>query len=312
MRLATILPRASQSSVAVVAAPDDTWIELAAFIARPVAHLEAALPWLTHHARHLEERIAAWRGPRYRESEFTFLPPVPRPAAFRDFDAFEAHAKCSRERLGSALPTAWYEAPSFHFANRLALLGHGEPVWAPAGSRELDFGLALGVIIGRAGSDIPAPHAWEHVAGFTIVNELSARDLERRELPAGFGPVKGKDFATAVGPWMVLRNSVADRIEGEMLSLGMLARINGRMLSRGNTASLHFSVPQLIAHASRDAQLFPGDLLSTGAVGSGSLLEAGASETGSWLAAGDRVELEIERIGKLVTPVVARPDRRTE
>lgn len=307
MRLATILPRASLTSVVVASAPDDTWIELAALVSRPAPRLDGALPWLLLHAAHLGERAAAWRGPRYRESEFTFLPPIPRPAAFRDFDAFEAHVQRSRASLGLAVPGAWYEAPSFHFANRLALVGHGAPVWAPAGSRELDFGLALGIVIGRRGRDIPIERAWDFVAGFTVVNDLSARDLERREWPAGFGPMKGKDFATAVGPWLVLRSAVADRIVDECLSLAMIARLNGRELTRGDSASLHFSVPRLIAQASRDAELFPGDLLSTGAVGAGSLLELGADRTGSWLRAGDVVELEIERIGRLLTPIVARP-----
>jgi fumarylacetoacetate (FAA) hydrolase len=144
------------------------------------------------------------------------------------------------------------------------------------------------------------------VAGFTIVNDLSARDLQRREMAVGLGPAKGKDFATAVGPWLVTRDAFLDRIQGERLALEMTARVNGRELSRGNAASLHHTIPRMIAHASRDADLFPGDLLGTGTVGTGCILELGAENTGGWLKPGDWVELEVERIGILRTPIVAR------
>jgi fumarylacetoacetate (FAA) hydrolase len=194
----------------------------------------------------------------------------------------------------------------FYFSNPHAFAGHQAPVCAPAGSQELDYELELGVVIGRGGRDIAPEHAWEHVAGFTIVNDLSARDLQRAEMAVGLGPAKGKDFATAAGPWLVWRDAVADRIEGERLTLAMTARVNGRELSRGNVAQLHHSIPRLIAHASRDADLFPGDLLGTGTVGSGCILELGPENTGGWLKPGDVVELEIERLGVLRTPVVAR------
>ena len=122
----------------------------------------------------------------------------------------------------------------------------------------------------------------------------------------GLGPSKSKDFATAVGPWLVTLDEFADRIDGERLRLAMSARRNGRELSRGDAAALHHAIPRLIEHASRDAELFPGDLIATGTVGTGCILELGPENTGGWLVPGDVVELEIERIGVLVTPVVAR------
>jgi fumarylacetoacetate (FAA) hydrolase len=259
------------------------------------------------HTAQLSERAATWRGPRYQESGFVFLPPVVRPAALRDFDAFEAHAKTGRARRGLALPAAWYERPVFHFANPHALVGHAAPVYAPLGSHELDFGLALGVVIGRGGRDIPERSAWEHVAGLTIVNDLAARDLEERELPVGLGPAKGKDFATAVGPWLVTRDELSDRIAGDRVSLAMAARVNGRELARGDASSLYHPIPRLIAQAARDAELFPGDLLCTGTVGQGCILELGPENTGGWLKPGDVVELEIEHLGLLRTRIVARP-----
>jgi fumarylacetoacetate (FAA) hydrolase len=306
MRLATILPRASLVPVPVVSAPDGTWIELAALTARKVNRLEDGLAWIMAHGMHLALRSAAWKGPRYRESEFEFLPPIVRPAAFRDFDAFEQHVKFTRRKLGLEMPQAWYDEPSFYFANRLALVGHEAGVCAPADSLELDFGLALGVIIGKRGRDISPEQAWQHIAGFTVVNDLSARDLERRSIPAGLGPSKGKDFATAMGPWIVPCERLADRIEGETLRLHMSACVNGQLLAESDTSLLYHSIPKLVAHASRDAVLFPGDLISTGASAGGCLMELDNNGSQAWLKPGDSVELEIERIGKLKTRIIAR------
>ena len=307
MRLATILPRASVEPVAVAAAPDGNWVELAGLTGRTVPRLEDSLSWMFAHTAYLAERAATWHGPRYQESGFRFQPPVARPAALRDFDAFEAHVKTCRARRGLAMPEAWYDLPAFHFANHHALVGHEASVWAPLGSRELDFGLALGVVIGRGGRNIPERNAWEHVAGLTIVNDLAARDLEFQELSVGLGPAKGKDFATAVGPWLVTRDELADRITGERCALAMVARVNGRELARGDTSSLYHPIPRLIAQAARDVELFPGDLLCTGTVGRGCILELGPENTGGWLKPGDVVELEIERLGLLRTRIVARP-----
>jgi 2-keto-4-pentenoate hydratase/2-oxohepta-3-ene-1,7-dioic acid hydratase in catechol pathway len=309
MRLATILPRASLEPVAVAAAPDGTWIELAALTGRAVPRLEDMLPWLMAHGTNLAERAAGWKGPRYRESEFSFLAPV-HPPSFRDFYAFEQHVKTARGRRGLEVPPAWYELPVFYFSNPHSLIGHNAQVFPPAGCSELDYELELGIVIGHGGRDISPAQAWEHVIGFTILNDLSARDLQRAEMSVGLGPAKGKDFATAAGPWLIPRHTIADRIEGERLTLEMTARVNGRLLSRGNVASLHHSIPKMIAQASRDVELFPGDLIGTGTVGTGCILELGPENTGGWLKAGDVVEFEVECIGLLRTRVGERAERR--
>lgn len=306
MILATILPRGCIEPVPVARAPDGTWIELAGLIGREAPRLKTTLPWLMSHHRPSPERLASWKGPRYRESEFSFMPPVLQPPAFRDFYGFEAHMKTSRARRGLDMPAAWYDAPMFYFSNPTALCGHDAAVCAPGGSVELDYELELGAIIGHGGRDIAPERAWEHVYGFTIINDLSARDLQQREMAVGIGSAKGKDFATAVGPWLVARQDFADRIEGEKLTLALSARVNGRELSRGNTADLYHTIPRMIAHASRDVELFPGDLIGTGPVGNGCILELGPENTGGWLKPGDVVELTIERIGVLRTRIVAR------
>lgn len=307
MRLATLLPSAQNEAVPAVAAADGTWISLAEIRGTGPHPLQEHLAWVFAHASQLAERTAAWTGPRLHLGEFSFLSPIVRPPSFRDFYAFEAHVKTARAKRGLEVPAAWYELPVFYFSNPNALVGHDDAVFAPAGCEELDYELELGIVIGRGGRDIPPGRAWEHVAGFTILNDLSARDLQRREMAVGLGPAKGKDFATAAGPWLATRDEFADRIEGERLTLGMSARVNGRELSRGNVADLQHSIPRLIAQASRDVDLFPGDLLGTGTVGTGCILELGPEHTGGWLKPGDVVELEIERLGVLRTRIVARP-----
>lgn len=237
------------------------------------------------------------------------LPPIPSPRTFRDFYAFEQHVKSARAKRGLEVPAAWYEQPVFYFSNPGSLVGHEQPVYAPAGSQELDYELELGVVIGKGGKDIPpTAAAWKHVAGFTIINDLSARDQQRKEMAVGLGPAKGKDFATAVGPYLVTLDEFRDRIDANgRVDLEMLARVNGKELSRSNAKTMHFSWPQLLAQASRDAELFPGDLIGSGTAGTGCILELGPENTGGWLKPGDVVELEIERLGVLRTPIVERP-----
>jgi fumarylacetoacetate (FAA) hydrolase len=290
MRLATILPRASVEPVPVVAAPDGTWIELAGLIGREAVRLELVLPWLMAHGAPVPARAAAWKGPRYRPSEFSFLPPIVRPPTVREFDAFR--------------PAVNGAAPGFFFVNHHTLVGHNAQVIAPAGCAELDFGLELGVVIGHGGRDITAGRAWEHVIGFTIVNALCARDLLRAERAVGGGPAKARDFATAVGPWLVTRDEFKLFLSGEELSLDLRAALNGRELTRGSTETLTHSIPQLIAHASRDVDLFPGDVIATGAAAS--LAALGSDGLAAVLNPGDVVELEIEGIGLLRTRIGAR------
>lgn len=306
MRLATV--RLGKSAVPVVAGPSGMWIGLADLLGEPVARMEEALEIITADLPGYAQRVAEWHGATVPEPE-AWLAPVSRPPTFRDFYAFEQHVKTARARRGLEMVPAWYEVPVFYFSNTNAFVGDNAEVYAPAGSQELDYELELGLVIGRGGRDIAPEAAWGHVAGFTVLNDLSARDLQRKEVTVGLGPAKGKDFATAAGPWLVTRDELADRIQGEQLDLAMTARVNGRELSRGNVRSLYHSIPRLIAQASRDADLRPGDLIGTGTVGTGCILELGAENTGGWLKPGDLVELEIERLGVLRTRIVARPSK---
>ena len=233
------------------------------------------------------------------------LPPV---ASIRDFYAFEQHVTTCRRHRGLDMVPEWYEVPVFYFSNPAGVIGHEAEVWAPRGSQALDYELELACVIGREARDLPADdRALECVAGFTIMNDWSARDLQRVEMAVGLGPSKGKDFATSLGPELVTLDELADRYRDGRLHLEMTAAVNGRVLSRGNAGSMYWTWPQLLAHASRDATLRPGDVLGSGTVGTGCILELTPEAVGGWLKPGDVVELTIERLGTLRNRVVAHP-----
>jgi fumarylacetoacetate (FAA) hydrolase len=235
--------------------------------------------------------------------------PLPAVASLRDFYAFEQHVKTCRRQRGLDMVPQWYEVPVFYFSNTASILGPDEPVWAPRGSAALDYELELACVIGREGRNLPADdRAMDHVAGFTIMNDWSARDLQRVEMAVGLGPSKGKDFATSLGPDLVPFDALRDRYKDGRLDLEMTASVNGRVLSRGNAASMYWTWPDLIAHASRDTRLGPGDVLGSGTVGTGCILELTPEAVGGWLQPGDLVELAIERLGTLRNRVVARPE----
>ncbi len=233
------------------------------------------------------------------------LPPV---ASVRDFYAFERHVQTCRAHRGLGMVPQWYEVPVFYFSNPVAIVGDGEPVWAPKGSEALDYELELACIIGEPARDLPADDsAMGCVAGFTVMNDWSARDLQRAEMAVGLGPSKSKDFATSLGPHLVPFNELRDRYRDGRLHLEMTAKVNGKEYSRGNSGDMYWTWPQLLAHASRDTELRPGDVIGSGTVGTGCILELTPEAVGGWLAPGDVVELTVERIGTLRNPVVERP-----
>lgn len=229
-------------------------------------------------------------------------------ASVRDFYAFERHVKTCRAHRGLGMVPQWYEVPVFYFSNPVAVIGDGDPVWAPKGSSALDYELELACVIGTPARDLPAgDSAMECVAGFTVMNDWSARDLQRAEMAVGLGPSKSKDFATSLGPRLVPFSELKDRYHDGRLHLEMTARVNGKAYSRGNAGTMHWTWPQLLAHASRDTELRPGDVLGSGTVGTGCILELTPEAVGGWLKPGDVVELEVERIGVLCNTVIDRP-----
>ncbi|MGE5178966.1 MAG: fumarylacetoacetate hydrolase family protein [Bacteroidota bacterium] len=244
---------------------------------------------------------------RFGAGDVSLQSPVAHPPSLRDFYAFETHVRNARARRGLQVPPEWYEAPAFYFSNPGALLGDGAPVARPAATKALDYELEIACVIGKRARDVAADDWRSVVAGFTVLNDWSARDVQRKEMAVGLGPAKGKDFATSLGPALVTLDELEDRMTpvegaGHRLDLAMEARVNGKTLSRANAKDLHFTFGQMIARASADVYLFPGDVIGSGTAGNGCLLELGP-ETHPWLEAGDEVTLEIERLGTLTNRV---------
>jgi len=233
--------------------------------------------------------------------------PLPPLRSIRDFYAFEQHVKTCRAQRGLGMVPQWYEVPVFYFSNPAAIIGHGDPVFAPKATKELDFELEIAAIVGREVSDLPADDsAMDAVAGFTIYNDWSARDLQRQEMAVGLGPAKGKDFANALGPALIPMADLTECYREGRLHLEMTAAINGRIVSRANSGTMHWTWPQVLAHASRDTRLLPGDVIGSGTVGTGCILELTPEKAGGWLQPGDVVRLEIERLGVLENRVAVR------
>ena len=231
---------------------------------------------------------AAREHAEYRLDEVRLLAPVQRPPSIRDFYAFEQHVRGARALRGAGPPPAeWYELPVFYFSNPAAVYGPDDEIPFPGGVEELDYELELAAVIGADGA----------IGGFTVMNDWSARDVQRAEMTVGLGPSKGKDFATSLGPVLVTTDELGD------LRLEMVGRVNGEERSRGNLGDIHWPWEELAAHAGRNTRLAAGDVLGSGTVGTGCILEHG---DGRWLRPGDVVELEIEGIGVLRNTVTGR------
>lgn len=232
--------------------------------------------------------------------QVTLHPPLPRPVTFRDFYAFEAHVAAARAARGQPVPEEWYRFPVFYFSNPNPIFGPGEPVPYPSYTRQLDFELEVACIISKPGMNIPPEAAEDYIFGYTILNDWSARDIQREETKVGLGPAKAKDFASSLGPWIVTPDELKDRSTGRpgVFDLEMRAHINGEKRSCGNWKDLHFSFGEMIARASHEVQLLPGEVIGSGTVGTGCLLDLTKGQ-GPWLQPGDVVELQIERLGVL-------------
>src|ERR671926_1274898 len=217
----------------------------------------------------------------YALDDVRLLAPVLHPPSVRDFYAFERHVANAARVVGRpGVPAEWYEIPVFYFSNPAAIYGPDEDIPYPDGTAELDYELEVAAIIG----------ADQQIGGFTVMNDWSARDLQRAEMRVGLGPAKGKDFATSLGPVVV----TPDEFDGREAE--MVARVNGEERSRGNLRDLHHSWDAIVARAAQNTRLLPGDVIGSGTVGTGCILELGDER---WLRPGDVVELEVEGIGVL-------------
>lgn len=240
-------------------------------------------------------------------ADLRFGSPILRPTSLRDFYAFEGHVATMWQRRGQEVPEAWYRLPIFYFSNVSEIRGPDDPVWAPRGSKELDYELEIAALIDTPLKDLTAARGEEAIGGYMIFNDWSARDLQRDETSVRLGPAKGKDFASTLGPWLVTPDELADARDDKGYRLAASAEVNGRELSRGLWSDAYFTFGEMVERASADARLLPGDVIGSGTVGTGCLLEIReASGFGRYLEPGDRVTLKVERLGELTSPVAER------
>ena len=225
-----------------------------------------------------------------REVEHAPLLAPLRPRTMRDFLAFEGHMKSALGRLGRSIPDEWYTVPAYYKGMPDTVIGPEAEIPWPSYTDKLDHELELAAVIGNPGRGIAAERALDHVFGWTIWNDLSARDVQVRELPIGMGPAKAKDWdgSNVLGPCIV----TADELDAS--DVRMTARVNGEVWGEDTSANMHHGFGDLIAYASLAQTLYPGELLGSGTAAGGSGLELDR-----WLQPGDVVELEIEGIGIL-------------
>ena len=225
--------------------------------------------------------------------------PIDKINCYRDFYAHEKHVAKGFEKRGEPIPPAWYEIPAYYKGATTGFIGAEEIIPWPYYTNKLDYELEFGVIIGKDGKNIKEDKALDHIFGYTIFNDISARDIQKKEMAVRLGPAKGKDFCSVVGPVIV----TADEFKGKEPNLLMTATINGEEWSRGYTGDSHYSWAQMIAHASKEEWLLATDFMGSGTVGTGCGLEID-----KWIQPSDTIILEIEGIGKLKN-IIGTPNK---
>lgn len=299
-------------SLVMAGDPEPFFADMLAFLDAGEAAREAA--------EQVRDFVITQRPPEttYPVSDVVLLSPVPRPRSIRDCLVFEKHliqATRTVVRWRSPLlanldawveklrgrplfspPKAWYEFPVYYKGNPFSVVGTDTKVHWPSYTEKLDYELEFGIFIGKTGRNITQEEARNHIAGYAIYNDFSARDIQMREMGCRLGPAKGKDFDTgnAIGPYLVTPDEIPTPY-----NLTMSARVNGEEWSRGNSSSMHFTFEEIIAYISRDETLYPGEFIGSGTVGNGCGLECDR-----WLKRGDVVELDVEGLGVLRNLIV--------
>ncbi|MFD4254479.1 fumarylacetoacetate hydrolase family protein [Amycolatopsis thermoflava] len=255
----------------------------------------------------LEAGSSVLSGPSVPLDRVRLLPPL-EPPTVRDFVAFEEHVEgvVASVSGGSGVVPEWYEAPTFYFTNPYALLGAFDDVPVPPGSRLFDFELEVAAVVGRDGSSL-APDEVE-IFGYTVLNDWSARDLQRREMKVQLGPAKGKDSATTLGPWLVTADELESYRDGDgFLELDLRVSVNGTEIGQDLLSNMGWPFEELVSYASRGTWVRAGDVLGSGTCGNGGCLAElwGRGRELPPLAAGDVVEMTVEGIGTIRNTVVA-------
>ena len=272
-------------------------------------------------ARRVEEAIKGGKADKPAD-KVAFLAPVPHPPSCRDAYAFRQHVASARRNRGVEMIPEFDQYPIFYFTNHNAVYGEGDVLVETDHLQKLDFELEAAVVIGKRGKNVSSNAADRYIAGYTIMNDWSARVLQMEEMKLNLGPAKGKDFATCIGPWMVTPDELDDvRIGGDFgnrYSLRMTAKHNGTLISDGNMKDMTWTFAEIIERCAYGTEIYPGDVIGSGTVGTGCYLELNgtrtrlAKEKGEsydpvWIQPGDTLELEIERLGVLTNKVVKAP-----
>ncbi len=247
-------------------------------------------------------------------SEVRPLPPL-QPPTVRDFVTFEEHVEGVRRSVdGTAgVPEQWYAAPTFYFANPYAVYGPHDDIPMPPGSAVLDFELEVAAVIGVEGRDLTPEQAREHIVGYTVFNDWSARDLQSAEMKVGLGPCKGKDTATTLGPYLVTADELEKYRDADgFLRLGLTASVNGEVVGTDLLSNMSWTFEEMVAYASRGTWVRPGDVLGSGTCGNGGCLAelwgVRGKQDPAPLKPGDTVTLTVEGIGSVTNTVVTGAD----
>jgi fumarylacetoacetate (FAA) hydrolase len=273
-------------------------------------------------AKKVEEAIKAGKiNDEFVVENAKLLAPVPKPTSCRDGYAFRQHVATARRNRGVEMIPEFDQFPVFYFTNHNAVFGEGDVYVEQDHLEKLDFELECAVVIGKKGINISAKDADNYIAGYMVMNDLSARTLQMEEMKLNLGPAKGKDFATTIGPYLVTTEELEkyriETPEGNKYNLEMKAFHNGKQVSFGNLKDMNWTFAQIIERASYGVELLPGDVIGSGTVGTGCYLELNgtraleAKQKGEefkpvWLKGGDTIELEIEGLGKLKNKIVKK------
>jgi 2-keto-4-pentenoate hydratase/2-oxohepta-3-ene-1,7-dioic acid hydratase in catechol pathway len=235
--------------------------------------------------------------------------PLLDPPTVRDFLTYEAHLA---ELTGAHPPDEWYEQPLFYFSNPASIVAPYADVRMPPYVTQYDYELEVAAVVGKAGSDLTPERAAEHILGYTIFNDWSARDLQVHEFKFPMGPSKSKDAAITLGPWLVTVDELADHVDGDgRLALRTEVQLNGERTGGDVTSNMSWSFAELVAHASRGTVVRPGDVLGSGTCGTGCLAELKRSRGDAapdWLRVGDVVRIEVEQLGFVENRLVPGPE----
>lgn len=227
--------------------------------------------------------------------------PLPNPGALRDFFAFEEHARRGAERRGEKLRDEWYEIPAYYKGNHRSVIGPGEVIPWPSYTRRLDFETEIACVVGKYGKNLTPEQAKRHIAGYMIFNDVSARDIQKKEMLTRMGPAKSKDFCNVFGPYLLTADEMPP-----WQSVRLRVSVNGKRWSSGRYSDCYWSFPQMISHVSQEEGVYPGDVFGSGTYYSGCGLDMDR-----WIKPGDRLELTVTGLGTLENrigrPTSSRP-----